>query len=60
MITIQLPTSGPLYEALWRFRKRDESVPSAALRAISERVLERRVARPQPDKPLLSFVEVLP
>lgn len=56
MITIHLPESGPLYDAVWFARKVDESVPRCAVRLLAERLLPRP---PVPAAPLLSWVEVV-
>jgi len=56
VITVQIPSEGPLYLALWRFRHVDESLPKAAIRALEEKFIPRA---PVPAAPLLSFVEVI-
>lgn len=56
-LQLLIPQPSPLYDALWRARKKDESMPTAAVRLLRSQLLPRP---PVPSAPILSFVEVLP
>ena len=60
MITIKIPSEGPLYLALWRYRKVDEPLPKAAVRALEERFVSKPIkGSAVQGRPLLSYVEVI-